>query len=615
MPNIAKFRNILILSALILTGLLLAGAVGLAADPPADRALTLRSVQITGNEIVSTKQILKEFTLILPSRWPWKKLPAFHEEELERTIRRIQALYRKQGFFHATITPKVHIDEKDRVEVELIITEGPWVEITEIKPEVAETERPLPLEKLAEQWPLKPGDRFVESSYEELKRLYLNYLLDHGFPRAKVEGKVCMDEKRNSAEIFLKITPGLFSYFGEVRIEGRPTTPDYLILRKLTFKKGDMFAFDQIYQSQRNLYDLDLFSSVAVTPAEVPETERHIPIIIKVEEKKKVSVKVGLGYGSEELVRARLGLRTRNVGGGGRILDFEGKYSRIDSKFTSTFKNPYIGATYFDLVSQGGYVRRDLPSYSDNALFVQTRLERDLPWNFRVYFGHSLEIDRPFDIPGQTLRLFKENQERQWRSSAAILGLRRDTTDDQSYPSRGGIFLASGEAAPDFFGSNWQFLRTVVGIRHYLNLWEKKFILAGRIKLGLIGPVQDTEEIPIFRRFFCGGYTSVRGYRLDYLGPRDSAGNPIGGNALLEGSVELRFPIYKDFRGVAFLDAGNVYPVIGDLDVGQLKYAAGVGVRYLTPIGPVGVDVGFPLNPIDPKQDHFRVNFSIGQAF
>jgi outer membrane translocation and assembly module TamA len=83
----------------------------------------------------------------------------------------------------------------------------------------------------------------------------------------------------------------------------------------------------------------------------------------------------------------------------------------------------------------------------------------------------------------------------------------------------------------------------------------------------------------------------------------------------MEGSGELRFPIYKELRGVIFLDFGNVFPQIGNLDVGQLKYAAGAGLRYQTPIGPVGIDVGVPLNPIDRGSDKVQVHFTIGQAF
>ncbi len=195
------------------------------------------------------------------------------------------------------------------------------------------------------------------------------------------------------------------------------------------------------------------------------------------------------------------------------------------------------------------------------------------------------------------------------------MGLRQDTTDDPADPRRGGLIATNLEVAPDFLGSSLQFFRTTAEVRRYHSLGATNVVLAGRLKVGFIDPIQATSEIPIYRRFFAGGEGSVRGYRYDYLGPRDISGNPLGGEALVEGSLEVRIPLYKDFRAVAFLDFGNVFLKIRDLDLGQLKYSSGVGLRYQTPVGPIGVDVGFPLNPIDPGRDRYRFHLTIGQAF
>jgi outer membrane translocation and assembly module TamA len=197
-----------------------------------------------------------------------------------------------------------------------------------------------------------------------------------------------------------------------------------------------------------------------------------------------------------------------------------------------------------------------------------------------------------------------------------LMGLRRDTTDSLIDPTRGHILSAIGEIAPDFLGSNVQFARAVLESRKYQRLGETNLVLAGRLKFGIIEPIQGTEEIPVYRRFFAGGSGSNRGYRFDYLGPRNPSGTPIGGTALLEGSLEARIPIYKDFRGVVFVDTGNVFLKPKDLDLGQLRYASGVGVRYITPIGPIGLDVGFPINRINPNQDPaYRFIFTVGQEF
>jgi outer membrane protein assembly complex protein YaeT len=586
-----------------------------AAPVPEDPTLYLKSLEITGNQLVTTKALKKELTLTLPSIWPWKKLPPFQEGELARDVDRLKAYYRRQGFFHTRIKPHIQKLAEQRVAVDLQIEEGPWIKVTRINLQVAPTERPVALQQLEKKRPVKIGDRLIASNYENLKRLYLDYLLNHGYPHGVVVGKVYVNEKLNTGKIDLRVTPGLFSHFGQVKVSGNQETPDYLILRQLTFKKGDVFNFNEIYASQRNLYKLDLFSSAAIVPEKVPAQERTIPIVIKLQEKKKHAVRFGVGYGNEDQVRLRGALRLRNVWGGGRTFDLEGKYSSINSHFTSTFTNPQLWASYFDLIVSGGGQLLRYPSFNDTAIFMQTRLERKLPWKFRVYGGYLLQQDRPTDIPFSTELAFSQPQERKFKTSMFFAGLNQNTTDNDLYPSRGGTLSARGESSLDFLGADLQFLRTVLEARRYLNLWEKKLILAGRVKMGLMGPIEDTREIPLFRHFFTGGANSVRGYRLYYLGPRDADGLPVGGDALLEGSGELRFPIYKELRGVVFLDFGNVYRKIGNLDLGQLKYAAGAGLRYITPIGPVGIDVGVPLNPIDPGSDKIQINFTIGQAF
>jgi len=601
-----------VLAFLLLTGP--AVAIENPAEPP---PLTLVSLKIKGAKIISAKKVKEELTLPLPSFWPWRKKPAFRPGDLEADLERLQAFYRRQGFYHTSIKPEIHKDEEGRVRVVLHINEGPYVVVKSIKVDVTDPAVRPGLAGLQKEWPLKVGDRFSEDRYENLKRLYLDYLMDHGYPRAQVQGRVYLDDKLNTAKINLTVTPRQKCYFGEVSLKGKRQTPDYLIRRRLAFKKGELFSLAKLYESQRHLYDLDLFRSVTLTPAEVPETQRSIPVTVEVVERKKRSIKVGLGYGDEDQFRGRLGLRWRNLGGGGRLLDVDVKYSSLESRLMASFLNPQLWSSFWDFSLSGGYLTRDLPGFNDRAFFTQTRFERDLPWSIRVYVGHGLEFARPFDIPTATLLLLKESDTgRTFTSSMLQAGLRQDTTDNPVDPTRGWILFVSGELSTDFLGANLQYGRTLMEGRKYVSLGKTGVVLAGRLKFGLIEPIQSTQEIPIFKRFFAGGANSVRGYRLDRLGPRNPSGEPIGGEALVEGSLEARIPLYKEFRGVLFFDFGNVYSKTQDIDLGQLRYSVGFGLRYSTPIGPVGVDVGFPTNRIDPSQDpSYRIHLTIGQAF
>jgi outer membrane protein insertion porin family len=608
-------RPLLVLICLTLWLTSLCGPLQAKEPQAVPEAPVLVSLRIIGAKTIPAKKLKEELTIPLPSWLPWKKPPVFKKDELESDLQRLKDYYQSEGFYHAQIEAKIQTEDH-QVRVELHVKEGPFVRIIQIKVKEIPATPPVALSSLRGKWPLKENERFTVESYEALKRLYLDYLLNHGYPRARVEGQVRLDDAKNTARIEITVIPGSLSYFGAIKIRGNRETPEYLIRRQLTFKPGGVFSFEEIYNSQRKLYGLDLFQSVTISPLENQEKEHRIPMEVVLQEKKKRSIKLGLGYGDEDKFRAMLGLRFRNLGGGGRTLELNGKHSSIEDKVVSTFTNPQLWASRNDYILQGGYIRRYLPGFTDKSTFVQERLERNLPWKIRGFVGHSLEFARPFNVPEETLLILNQTTTgKLYRASMLLLGLRRDTTDNPVDPHRGSLLTWTQELAPNFLGSNLQFLRNIVEGRRYQAIGSSDCVLAGRLKFGFIQPIQSTQQIPIFRLFFAGGNDSNRGYRFDYLGPRTASGLPIGGEALMEGSLELRIPVYKEFRTVVFTDFGNVFLKTTNFDLGQLKYASGLELRYMTPIGPLGVGVGVPWNPINSHKDNYRVFFTIGQAF
>jgi outer membrane protein assembly factor BamA len=190
MTNYDSLVRVSLLAAFILMLQISWGICTLAAAALEEHTIYLKSLRITGNNLVSTKVLKKELAMTLPSFWPWKKLPPFKEGELERDLGRLKAYYRQQGFFHTRIKPRLQKLAKQQVAVELQIAEGPWIKVTQINLQVAATERALDLRQLEEKRPLKIGERLIAGNYEDLKRLYLDYLLNNGYPHAVVAGKV-----------------------------------------------------------------------------------------------------------------------------------------------------------------------------------------------------------------------------------------------------------------------------------------------------------------------------------------------------------------------------------------------------------------------------------------
>jgi outer membrane protein insertion porin family len=151
----------------------------------------------------------------------------------------------------------------------------------------------------------------------------------------------------------------------------------------------------------------------------------------------------------------------------------------------------------------------------------------------------------------------------------------------------------------------------------HFNLYQKIYrgiVLAASVRGGFAEGYGDTRELPIVERFFLGGRTTVRGYEQDTLGPKGSDGNPTGGNAFLMESLEVRTSITNAIGFVVFLDGGNVWVKIDEIDPSDLKFTAGFGLRYNTPVGPVRVDYGRKLQT-EKGESSGEIHFSIGHAF
>jgi outer membrane translocation and assembly module TamA len=194
------------------------------------------------------------------------------------------------------------------------------------------------------------------------------------------------------------------------------------------------------------------------------------------------------------------------------------------------------------------------------------------------------------------------------------MGIERSTLDDKINPTRGTSMNFILESSLNFLGSDENYIKQVFEFKGFREF--KGIIFAKRFTVGLIEPFgkTDTLDVPIFKRFFAGGSTSMRGYPFQKLGPLASNEDPIGGDTLLLGSFEGRFPVYKKLGGVVFLDYGNVYQDEFDFKLDEIKYAIGTGLRYDTLIGPLRLDFGYALNP-EPNIDRFQFFLSIGHAF
>jgi outer membrane protein insertion porin family/translocation and assembly module TamA len=205
--------------------------------------------------------------------------------------------------------------------------------------------------------------------------------------------------------------------------------------------------------------------------------------------------------------------------------------------------------------------------------------------------------------------------------SALILDGTRNTTDNLLDAKRGYLASLHVEKAGTFLGGSWDYYELTGEGRFYQKIGDA-IVVAAQVRAGSIDAVGPPENlVPFFKRYFLGGATNLRGWGRFEVAPLSGGGLPIGGTTFMNASAEARVPVWRDLGGV-FFDAGNVWSGEWDFNVTDMRYDAGVGLRYHTRIGPIRADLGYQLNPIEglrakgkEQTRRFRFHFSIGQAF
>lgn len=583
-------------------------------DTPAPQ---VRLIQFKGVHSVPVSD-LKKLLATKEKRFKFFGKAPLEDEVLQKDLDLIVKYYQSRGFYHARVVSHRVVPLVGRnVRVEIEIEEGAPMLVSEIVLRVDGSDSGPWHEALGSLMALQPGERFTTPGYQDTEKKILRYLGDWGSPKARVEMKAILNKQTNRARVEVEVQTGPVCYVGDIIVEGNETISDRVILRELTFKKGDRYSVAKISESQQRLFNLDLFQFVDLLVEDM-ETEGSVilPIRILVKEAKKQTVKVGAGYGTEDEFRGQVQYEIRDFLGDGRRLQVNAKGSSLVQFLEGRLLQPHMFDPRSNLVLTGGVKREDQESFENQKLYVSPLLNYKWSESFSSHIGYNLETNRLLEVDltrGALGPVDDENQE--YYVASLVLGNALERVDNALNPRKGWRLLQNIEWASVGLGSEVDFFKLVLEGRGYLPLW-KNGVLAGKLKWGGIQKLENTRDIPIFKRFFAGGSESVRGYPYQRLGPLDRDGNPIGGMTLVEGSLEWRFPIRGSIEGVFFFDFGSVYDESFHLGVDDLRYTGGCGVRYLTPVGPLRLDIGYQLNP--PDQDFFnpyQFHFSIGQAF
>jgi len=575
------------------------------------RTADVKQIEIDGNEAFSDEVLLR----LLQTRT--KRLlrsAPFLTSVWEQDQRAIVAHYRRNGFLQVRIAaaPVTRDADLGGLRATLVIDEGERTVVNQVSLETGGRLADYGVD--ASGWPHELRTRSAgpfdpEAVRQDETRLRI-LLANSGFPRALVLSEVQASSDPYVVSVDFSVYPGHRTRVGQLLISGNERVREEVIRRELSLVPGSPLTQESIILSQSRLYRLGLFSRVSIDTARPDSTETEPTVVVRVDEGSSQRLSWGLGYSTEEQLRGLLVVGQENLWGRNHRATASVRASFAEQRVRFVYTNPYLlgrsveGSLvgYFDSIDQEGFkVQR---------LGTSVQLVKRHSDSLTSIGRYSFRNQQTFDVLIDPDEL--EPEDRDAIIGSAIYSLLSDTRPNPIDPHGGSYHTIDAEWAARGLGSESDYIRMFSRSYWY---WEApgNAVLVAAARAGLAMPYGGS-IVPLPERFFAGGSTTLRGFGRNQAGPKDRNGNPLGGNVLLIGNLEYRFPLRSNLGAVIFVDIGNVFADPGSVALDKVRETLGFGVRYLTPIGPLRLDWGRLLDART-GEERSRLHFAIGQAF
>lgn len=584
----------------------------------ADNPPTIKSIQFSGNVHIEQSSLAGQMNTrqksLIQRLMFWKPGITYNPVILEDDITRLNSYYARNGF------PGVKIEQSTsfvrngkRAVIEIMIREGKPVRIGEvIWNNLADSVTASILREALKDFPLKQGQIFRDHSVFAAENGVVKSFSDKGYPLASISRNLSLNQDTSFANIRFSIKPGPFIRFGNIQIVGDSLVPKSYISQNITLKAGGVFSLKEMDKTQMKLGSLDLFRYVTVRAQTDSLAGNQAPVVVRVSEMPRWSVKAGAGYGTEDKQRLSLNVMRRSFLGGARKLVLSAKHSYYEPVDISIkFVQPNFPFERVDMSFSPFYLHQKEQSYEVRKTGAGVTFQHAFKGRSSVWLNLGMERNNVDDRSSGGILKDLDDLILLNNKAGITLGTSIDKANDMFDPGRG--YKISSQLTimgPDKI-SDYSYYKLLADGSKYFPLGFGT-TLATRIKTGIIVPLGKSEVTPIEDRFLAGGANSLRGWARNRVSPVDDAGNQLGGNTLFESGVEIRFPVYEIFGGALFMEAGNVWRNSYSYNFRDLRYDMGAGFRIKTPIGPARIDLATPIFEGKPKPQLF---ITIGHAF
>jgi outer membrane protein insertion porin family len=573
----------------------------------------------------------------------------------------IRQFYRERGFATVAVESQPNQAGANLVEPRIVVTEGPRVLIGSVTTRGNDT---VPAQKLLEQANVKTGSPYygpeLAAARDRVEALYLNL----GFQSADVTVPAptpVVEGAAARADVVFQIREGVQTTVEHIFITGNVKTNATVIRRELRLTEGEPLGQEALADSRRNLAALGLFRRIQISAVSHGDPARS-DLIVTVEESQRTTVDYGGGAQVEYILRKTditgapieeriefaprgfFEIGRRNLGGRNRSLNLYTRFGLRPStdpsdsnpfgfseyRVVSTYREPRAFRNFGELTGTGAIEQGVRTGFNFVRKGGNAELSRQFKPGVRVSGQYAFTKTRIFDeVLTEKEKLSVDRVFSRVRLSMFSGAISRDTRDDLIAAQHGTLLSANGTLAGRVFGSEVGFVKLFMQSFYFRNLGKRNVVFAGGARLGLSRAAEQikdgelVQDLPASERFYAGGDTTIRGFARDAVGTPQTLtieGFPKGGQAEIVLNAELRIPVAGDFGAVVFADGGNVFARVSDLDLGELRAGLGFGARYRSPFGPIRLDFGFPVHPIDRRPVHgslekMQIYFSMGHAF
>ncbi len=598
--------------------------VGITFHVDEGKTAKIRKINIVGNKAFKEKELLSAFSLRTPGLLTWfTKEDQYSKQKLSGDLESLRSYYLNRGYLEFSIeSTQVSItpDMQD-IYITVNIAEGPEYKVSEIK---LAGEMLVPEDELRSLIKLAPGDVFSRERLTESVKLITDRLGDDGYAFANVNASPQLDKEKQQVAFTFFVDPGRRVYVRRINITGNSRTRDEVIRREMRQFEGSWYSTSKINRSKVRVDRLNYFNAVNLETPAVPGTTDQVDINVEVKEKPTGAVMFGAGYSNMEGLILSGSIAQDNIFGTGKLVNLMINTGRVNKTYSLSYTDPYFtrdGITAgFDIYKRvlNTSTLSSVMNFNTDTAGAGLRAGIPLNENDSIMTGLGIEntvIDLGPNSPQRNID-FVEEFGRSTINIPATISWRRDGRDSAIWTTSGTTQRAFAEAGLP--GGDLTYYKVNYDLKWYYPLTDIfTLLLHGDVGYG---DGYAGKDLPFFKNFFAGGNTSVRGYNISSLGPRDANNRALGGNTRVVGNAEIMFPMPgmrndRTVRLSAFVDGGTVYGCCGVRPEQEgLRYSAGIAVMWISPMGPLKVSVAQPINN-QPGDSLQRFQFQFGQQF